>query len=97
MPKMSSEDITNTCNDNNNNISKSYKDRSDSFDSICQRFDAAQDKYKRENGIITDLPFDPSKHVIKYEPNIQPETVKNSKKTKKERKLFEINDLMYIQ
>ena len=85
---MTSENISNTCNDNNNkNPSKSYRDRTDSFDSICERFDAEQDKYKRENGIITDLPFDPSKHVIKYKANIQPETNKNSKKSKKERKL----------
>ena len=79
--KMSSNDHNTSKNHHHKHLKKTYRERSDSFDSICKRFDKNQTRYNRENGITIDVPFDPTKHVIEYDKTKPDDTKKNNTKT----------------
>ena len=67
---------------NNKDDITSYRSRSNSFDQICTNFEKAQDTYKRENGIISNMiPFNASHHVIQYSSSMDN---KNEKEKSKE-------------
>ena len=77
---MSSNIHHNNISNNNDDIT-SYRSRSNSFEQICSNFEKAQDTYKRENGIISNIPFNAPHHVIQYSSSMDN---KNKKEKSKE-------------